>query len=151
MEAHCAHSCHRYCARADCKAEASSRARMIKDGSSEAVYARDRLNDRHYTGRTKMITEIAQIDVKPGTEAEFENGVKQAVPLFKRAKGAAAWNCAARSRSQAATAYSSAGTRSKTTRWIFAAQRISRNGASWSHIASPRRRMWNTSPRWCGD
>ena len=34
-----------------------------------------------------MITEIAQIDVKPGTEAEFENGVKQAVPLFKRAKG----------------------------------------------------------------
>ena len=34
-----------------------------------------------------MITEIAQIDVKPGTEAEFENGVKQAVPIFKRAKG----------------------------------------------------------------
>jgi len=60
---------------------------MIKDGSSEAVYARDRLNDRHYRGRTKMITEIAQIDVKPGTEAEFENGVKQAVAIFKRAKG----------------------------------------------------------------
>jgi len=34
-----------------------------------------------------MITEIAQIDVKPGTEAEFENGVKLAVPIFKRAKG----------------------------------------------------------------
>jgi quinol monooxygenase YgiN len=34
-----------------------------------------------------MITEIAQIDVKPGTEAEFEKGVKQAVPLFRRAKG----------------------------------------------------------------
>jgi quinol monooxygenase YgiN len=34
-----------------------------------------------------MITEIAQIDVKPGTEAEFEKGVKQAVPIFKRAKG----------------------------------------------------------------
>ena len=34
-----------------------------------------------------MITEIAQIDVKPGTEAEFENGVKNAVPIFKRAKG----------------------------------------------------------------
>jgi heme-degrading monooxygenase HmoA len=44
-------------------------------------------HNRHYRGRTKMITEIAQIDVKPGTEAEFENGVKQAVPLFKRAKG----------------------------------------------------------------
>ena len=34
-----------------------------------------------------MITEIAQIDVKPGAEAEFEKGVKQAAPIFKRAKG----------------------------------------------------------------
>jgi quinol monooxygenase YgiN len=34
-----------------------------------------------------MITEIAQIDVKPGMEAEFENGVKNAVPVFSRAKG----------------------------------------------------------------
>jgi heme-degrading monooxygenase HmoA len=34
-----------------------------------------------------MITEIAQIDIKPGSEAEFENGVKNAVPIFKRAKG----------------------------------------------------------------
>jgi len=34
-----------------------------------------------------MITEIAQIDVKPGMEAEFENGVKNAAPVFKRAKG----------------------------------------------------------------
>lgn len=34
-----------------------------------------------------MITEIAQIDVKPGMEAEFENGVKNAAPIFQRAKG----------------------------------------------------------------
>ncbi len=34
-----------------------------------------------------MITEIAQIDVKPGMEAEFEKGVKTAAPIFKRAKG----------------------------------------------------------------
>jgi heme-degrading monooxygenase HmoA len=34
-----------------------------------------------------MITEIAQIDVKPGMEADFEAGVKAATPLFKRAKG----------------------------------------------------------------
>jgi heme-degrading monooxygenase HmoA len=34
-----------------------------------------------------MITEIAQIDVKPGMEAEFEKGVTQAAPIFKRAKG----------------------------------------------------------------
>lgn len=34
-----------------------------------------------------MILEIAQIDVKPGMEAEFETGVGKAAPLFKRAKG----------------------------------------------------------------
>jgi quinol monooxygenase YgiN len=34
-----------------------------------------------------MITEIAQIDVKPGTEAEFEAAVAKAKPLFLRAKG----------------------------------------------------------------
>jgi quinol monooxygenase YgiN len=34
-----------------------------------------------------MITEIAQIDVKPGLEADFEAGVKNAAPIFQRAKG----------------------------------------------------------------
>ena len=34
-----------------------------------------------------MILEIAQIDVKPGMEQEFEAGVSKAAPLFQRAKG----------------------------------------------------------------
>ena len=34
-----------------------------------------------------MILEIAQIDVKPGLETEFEAQVAKAAPLFKRAKG----------------------------------------------------------------
>ena len=34
-----------------------------------------------------MVLEIAQIDVKPGMEAEFEAGVAKAGPLFRRAKG----------------------------------------------------------------
>ncbi|MGF6309659.1 heme-degrading monooxygenase HmoA [Bradyrhizobium sp. i1.8.4] len=34
-----------------------------------------------------MITEIAQIDVKPGSEQEFEAAVAKARPLFLRAKG----------------------------------------------------------------
>jgi heme-degrading monooxygenase HmoA len=34
-----------------------------------------------------MVLEIAQIDVTPGKEAEFEAGVSKAAPLFKRAKG----------------------------------------------------------------
>ena len=34
-----------------------------------------------------MITEIALLEIKPGMEAEFEAGVKNAAPLFRRAKG----------------------------------------------------------------
>ena len=34
-----------------------------------------------------MFLEIAQIDIKPGLETEFEAGVGKAAPLFKRAKG----------------------------------------------------------------
>jgi heme-degrading monooxygenase HmoA len=34
-----------------------------------------------------MIWEIAQIEVKPGMEADFEAGVTKAAPLFKKAKG----------------------------------------------------------------
>ncbi|MCZ7641721.1 MAG: antibiotic biosynthesis monooxygenase [Pseudorhodoplanes sp.] len=34
-----------------------------------------------------MILEIAQIDVKPGMERDFEAGVTAAAPLFRRAKG----------------------------------------------------------------
>jgi len=34
-----------------------------------------------------VVLEIAQIDVKPGMEAEFERGVAQAAPLFERAQG----------------------------------------------------------------
>jgi quinol monooxygenase YgiN len=34
-----------------------------------------------------MIQEIAQIEVKPGLDAEFEANVAKAAPLFARAKG----------------------------------------------------------------
>jgi quinol monooxygenase YgiN len=37
--------------------------------------------------RDDMITEIAQIEIKPGMESEFEAGVKKAAPVFQRAKG----------------------------------------------------------------
>jgi quinol monooxygenase YgiN len=33
------------------------------------------------------VLEIAQIDVKPGMEQEFEEGVRKATPLFRAAKG----------------------------------------------------------------
>ena len=38
-------------------------------------------------GETIMVQEIAQIDVKPGLEEQFEAGVKKATPIFQRAKG----------------------------------------------------------------
>jgi heme-degrading monooxygenase HmoA len=34
-----------------------------------------------------MITEIAQIDIKPGSAAAFEEAVAEALPLFAAAKG----------------------------------------------------------------
>ncbi|KQP90999.1 antibiotic biosynthesis monooxygenase [Methylobacterium sp. Leaf113] len=34
-----------------------------------------------------MILEIAQIDVKPGLEAEFEAGIAEAAAIFKAAQG----------------------------------------------------------------
>jgi quinol monooxygenase YgiN len=34
-----------------------------------------------------MVLEIAQIDIKPGFEAEFEAGVAKALAIFQRAKG----------------------------------------------------------------
>ncbi|MER2267530.1 antibiotic biosynthesis monooxygenase family protein [Methylobacterium oxalidis] len=34
-----------------------------------------------------MILEIAQIDVKPGSEAEFEAGIERASAIFKAAEG----------------------------------------------------------------
>jgi heme-degrading monooxygenase HmoA len=34
-----------------------------------------------------MVFEFAQIDVKPGMESAFEQGVAKAAPIFQRAKG----------------------------------------------------------------
>ena len=87
-----------------------------------------------------MITEIAQIDVKPGMEAEFENGVKNAAPVFKRAKGCHGLELRALDRkADAATGCSSSGTRWRTTPSTSAARPTFRNGASTSRhcFASP--------------
>jgi len=34
-----------------------------------------------------MVMEIAQIEIKPGMEAEFEAGVAKPAPIFRRARG----------------------------------------------------------------
>ena len=38
-----------------------------------------------------MILEIAEINIKEGLAAEFEAGVRKALPIFKRAKGCCAF------------------------------------------------------------
>jgi heme-degrading monooxygenase HmoA len=42
---------------------------------------------KKWKGKPHMVTEIAQIEVKPGTEKDFEAAVAKAKPLFLRAKG----------------------------------------------------------------
>jgi heme-degrading monooxygenase HmoA len=37
--------------------------------------------------KSKMIFEMAQIDIKPGMESAFEQAVVKAAPLFQRARG----------------------------------------------------------------
>jgi quinol monooxygenase YgiN len=37
-----------------------------------------------------IVLEIAQFDIKPGMEQEFEEGVRKAAPIFQRAKGCGA-------------------------------------------------------------
>jgi hypothetical protein len=100
-------------------------------------------HNTHKQGPT-MITEIAQIDVKPGTEAEFEKGVKQAIPIFKRAKGCRSMELRRSIEKPSRYRLFVGWDTVETTPMIFAARPTSRNGASWSATTSLRRRMWNT-------
>ena len=81
-----------------------------------------------------MITEIAQIDVKPGMEQEFEAGVAKAAPVFKRAKGCTAWSCSGRSRNRPLPAVRAMGNGGKPHR-RFPRQRGFPGMARWSGIA----------------
>lgn len=86
-----------------------------------------------------MITEIAQIDVKPGHEKEFEAAIAKAEPIFKRCKGWKSFELHRGIENHSATGCTSNGRRWKITRWIFAARKISPNGARWSARISPPR------------
>ena len=88
-----------------------------------------------------MILEIAQIDVKPGMEAEFETGVKKAAPIFKRAKGCKFMTL---QRSHEMPQRYRLFVQWEITPRTSASPRISRSGASSSDIASRARRMSST-------
>src|SRR5262245_46742771 len=95
-----------------------------------------------------MITEIAQIDVKPGTEAEFEKGVKQAVPIFKRAKGCRGMELR-RSVEKPSRYRLFIGWDTVENHTVDFRGSADLNGANWSPIASPHHRRSSTSPRRC--
>ena len=88
-----------------------------------------------------MILEIAQIDVKPGMENDFEAGVKAAAPLFKRAKGCKSMALQrSHENPQRYRLFVLWETLGESHQGFPQIPPISRNGASWSATASHRRR-----------
>lgn len=79
-----------------------------------------------------MITEIAQIDVKPGTEKDFEAAVAKARPLFLRAKGGKGFELHKSIEKPQRYRLMAQWETLETTRWIFAAPKTSPPGAAWS-------------------
>jgi Antibiotic biosynthesis monooxygenase len=95
-----------------------------------------------------MITEIAQIDVKPGSEKDFEAAVAKARPLFLRAKGGKGFELHKSIEKPSRYRLRPSGRRWKTTPLISAAPKISQHGADWSGSILPRRPKWSTPRPW---
>ncbi len=98
-----------------------------------------------------MITEIAQIEIKPGMEAEFEAGVKKAAPVFKRAKGCRAMELR-RSVEKPARyrLFVAWETVENHTVDFRGSRRFPGMAQAWSRIVSRRRPKWSTWRRSCG-
>ena len=95
-----------------------------------------------------MITEIAQIDVKPGSEKDFEAAVAKARPLFLRAKGGNGFELH-RSIEKPSRYRLVAKWQTLENHTVdFRGSRISRPGAPWSGRISPPRPRSST-PRRC--
>ena len=89
-----------------------------------------------------MITEIAQIDVKPGTEKDFEAAVAKARPLFLRAKGGKGFELHKSIEKPSRYRLMAKWKRWRITPWI------SRRGARWSGSFLRRRPRSSTPRRW---
>ena len=95
-----------------------------------------------------MITEIAQIDVKPGTEKDFEAAVAKARPLFLRAKGGKGFELHKSFEKPQRYRLMAQWETLETTRWISAARKTSPHGVPWSGSILPRLPRSST-PRPC--
>jgi heme-degrading monooxygenase HmoA len=94
-----------------------------------------------------MVLEIAQIDVTPGMEAEFEAGVAKAGPVFRRAKGCTGMTLQRSIEKPGRYRLFVQWETLETIPSIFAALRTSPSGAVWWATASQRPRRWSTSSR----
>ena len=75
----------------------------MAEGDQRGQY-QDQLTDvAQRSGRASMFLEIAQVDIKPGQEAEFEAGAAKAAPYSSAPRAARRCRCSARSRSRRAT------------------------------------------------
>ena len=92
-----------------------------------------------------MITEIASIEVKSGMASAFETGVKNALPVFQRAKGCRGVELSRSIENRTSIACSFPGRRWRITPSTSAARPTFRSGENWSAIVSPRRRRSSTS------
>ena len=63
------------------------RARLLSGAGESRIMLRDTLTE--YRLEKHVVLEMAHIEVLPGKNEEFEAGVKEALPLFARAKGCA--------------------------------------------------------------
>ena len=95
-----------------------------------------------------MITEIAQIDVKPGTEKDFEAAVAKARPLFLRAKGGKGFELHKSIEKPSRYRCWQGGTRWKITPSSSGVLRTSRRGVDWSGSILRRRPSSNTPRRY---
>ncbi len=91
-----------------------------------------------------MITEIAQIEIKPGSEKDFEAAIVKAEPIFKRSKGCKSFELHRSIEKPSRYRLHIKWKRWKITRLIFANPRISPSGVRSSGLISRRRPRLNT-------
>src|SRR5438132_1174659 len=95
-----------------------------------------------------MITEIAQIDVKPGSEKDFEAAVAKARPLFLRAKGGKGFELHKSIEKPSRYRLLAKWETLENHTVDFRGSRTSRHGVGWSGSISPRRPRSNTPRRY---
>jgi heme-degrading monooxygenase HmoA len=103
---------------------------------------------RNQKGISSMITEIALIDVKPGSEKDFEAAIARAEPIFRRCKGWKSFELHRGIEKPSRYRLHIEWETLENHTVDFRGSDISANGGRWSARISPRRPRWSTPIRW---